>query len=340
MTDIRSFGAKPDGTTDAASAINTGLIAGDILIQNGVFQIESPISIPSNRTIYIKNAKVRLKSNAHDNLFKNSDFNNGNVNINIIGQGHACLDGNSAGHDDSYATWGKATDDTYKYCLGVMVNVNGFEISGINCIDNAHWGIMFQGCTNGIFDSIHINCKNNIANQDLFDILWGCNNLTIGNITGSCQDDLFAVVGGNKPDIYVRTTSTPVGIRGQGDVHDITVNDLHLFLTSYHAVVFLGGDANKIYNIDFNRWRVDSCLFFTYFGLSGYYTVAPTKDEVYNITMDAITLNASADKCIKIFENCKDFTFTNITNNTGKTLVEVTAVDADNILINGTDYSV
>jgi len=340
MIDARVYGAIPDGTTNNSAAINAGLLINDVLIQNGIYLIESAIVIPSNRTLYIKNAKIILKSGSYDNMFRNSDFDNGNENISIVGLGNALIDGNSAGHNDGYSTWGKGTVNTYKYFTGCFCNVTNLNIYGVVVSDYAHWCWLLQGVTTGTMHDIYFNYKNVIANQDGIDINWGCNNLEIYNLSGRTVDDTLCLAVG-KPDFWVVTEDTPVNKRGIGDIYNIDIHDLFINSTAYHPIVFLGGDGNKIHDIIMDDWTVFACTFLLYFGLTGYYDVAPTKDEVFNITANNITINAAStsNQVIQIKENCKDITFTNITNNTGKTLVGVTAMDIDNVVINGTDYS-
>ena len=77
MIDVRTYGAKGDGVTDAVNGINAALLIDDVIIRDGRYLISSPIIIPSNRTVYGKNAEVFAKSGTFDNMFRNSDFTGG-----------------------------------------------------------------------------------------------------------------------------------------------------------------------------------------------------------------------------------------------------------------------
>ena len=104
--DVRTYGAIPDGVTDSAASINSALLVGNVIIQNGKFLLSESIKIPSNRTVYIRNAKIKLADTIYDNFLRNSDFVNGNTSVNVIGIGNAVFDGNSVNNLDGYATYG------------------------------------------------------------------------------------------------------------------------------------------------------------------------------------------------------------------------------------------
>lgn len=344
MIDIRLYGAVPDATTNCTTAINNALAVGDIIVQNGVFQVETEILIPSNRTIYIKNAQLFLKTNFHNNLFRNADIDNGNSNIKIIGLGNASISGNSLGHNDGYVTWGRESETTHKYYLGIFANVAGFEISGITFPDNAHWGVLFQGCSgyaNGdksVLKNIDGNMHRIVENQDIFDFGFGTHDINISNITVNINDDPWAIFATGKTGCWIRTAQTPADKRGVGDVYNLSFTNIWIKYTRYHPFVVLTGDGNKIHDISMSNWRVDACQFLCYFGLSGYYYAPPTKDDVYNIMMDNITVQAQGDTqaLIKVLENCKNVTVTNLVNNTGKpSYYRDPAKIGENIYING-----
>lgn len=338
-TDVRSLGASPAGLVSCAAAVNAGIAGGgEFIFQNGTFLLDESIKIPSNTTIYIKNAILKMADASYDNLFRNSDFTGGNVNVKIIGLGNACLDGNSANNYDENTLYGVGSDNTYHYLSIAFGNVNGFEISGLNFVDIARWNIVLQSCTNGIVGDLYFNYFTLTANQDGIDLLQGCNNISISNIKGYTADDLFAVAVGEKPDFYV-----PIPNWSVGDIHDITINDIYLYHTAYHVFITLGGDGNKIYDIDCNDWKVGSCFFLTYFGLAGYYNVAPSKTDVQNITFDNIEVLTQGDAgaVIRALEPCQNIAYTNFTNSTGKAdYSEGAGVDVENFTINGAQQSV
>ena len=184
-SDIRRYGAVPDGTTDCASAINTALTAGNITIPDGTFLINSAITVPSNRSIDIKNAKIRVGNTTYDNLFRNSDFSGGNTNITIKGLGNATLDGNAANNNDSYVTHGgKDTALSYKYIGIMMSNVANLRLSGLRFVDSSHYAVLLHKINTFIVDDIYFNHYTVTANQDGCDLVWGCYDGTINNLRG------------------------------------------------------------------------------------------------------------------------------------------------------------
>jgi hypothetical protein len=60
VVDVKTFGATGDGTTDDAASIQAAVNAGNIIIQNGTFKLTTSIKIPSNRTVYLWNCKVKM----------------------------------------------------------------------------------------------------------------------------------------------------------------------------------------------------------------------------------------------------------------------------------------
>jgi hypothetical protein len=337
MADIRTFGAVPDGTTDCTTAIQTAINAGDIEINNGVFLYSGGVTIPSNRTVTGKNAILKLADNSHNNFFRNSDFVNGNSNITIKGIGNFCFDGNSVNNDDDYVTYGPVGSATiYRYQGIAFYKVDTFEISGINIVDYSHWFFLPQHCTNGVIGNLHFNYYTVTKNQDGIDVAHGCNNIAISGIKGSVGDDMLVLWASGKGDAGVRESGWNVG-----DIHDISIDLITLYHSPYHTFITLGGDGNKIYNITGEDWIVFSCLFFCYFGLTGYYTVAPAKGDVKTMTFDNINVKVSADTCIKVLEDCEDITFTNWDNDSGRSdYSEGAGLDVVNFTINGVDQSV
>jgi polygalacturonase len=341
MIDVRSYGAVPDGTTDCASAINTAIIAGDIIIKDGVFLLSESIKIPSNRTAYIKNAKIKMADESYDNFFRNSDFVNGNSNCNIIGQGNAVLDGNAVNNDDSYATYGGTafTDNAYHYNGIMFSGVNTFEISGLKMVDRMHFAGLFHKCTNGTIDDIFLNFKTQLANQDGFDFCWGCNNITINNYRVRSSDDTTLLNVGNKEGFVPKVMAN----YDSGDIHDIDYTNVIIYGGIDHAALLpiIAGEGNKIYDCSMSNvtaYLIGAVIFSNYVG---YWTIPPAKEDISGITIDNITVvSNSRDYLCVIGESCQNIAITNLTNNSGKALYsEEAALDVVNFKINGVEQS-
>lgn len=340
MIDIRTYGAVPDGTTDCAGAINAALLVGDVIIQNGIFLISQSIKIPSNRTVYGKNAKLKLADNSFDNLLTNSDFANGNTNVNIIGLGNFCLDANGTNNSDAYATYGKRGEFSYKYVGVKMFKVSGFQLKNLTFIDTPHHCVHINKShgsaeTHSIIDNIYFNFKTQALNQDGLDIMWGSSYIDISNIQGKTADDfiiLFAGVNGDLLPDY----STGFNV---GDVHHITISN-YIVKDSANGRFpsICAGNGNKIHDITLNNMKALSSGAFIFSNYGAEFTgTLPSVNDVYNITGDNIQINymGSDAACFIFGQSIKDSAFTNVVNNSGKLLYQKLAGTQQNVSING-----
>ena len=342
MIDVRNYGAIPDGVTDCATAINNALSAGDpdIIIQNGVFSLESSIKIPSNRTVYIKNAKIQLSSTAYDNIFRNSDFINGNTNISIIGQGNACINQNPAGKETDNSTYQKRGTYSYKYVAITLYKVTTFTIQNIHILDHLRHSVHLNQCSYGTITNYTTNVVQGSLNPDGIDIHWGCHHITINGMKGWTKDDFFDFICGNLTDYAVNfNTGDPMA----GDIHDITVNNVDVKDSwAGRCPAIITGYGNKMYNITFTniKLRKSGALFFNNY--TNFYTppyVAPSKDDIHDFIFDNCEINSlivNDDAAFIFGQSIKNFAATNITNNSGKALYQLVAGDqTDNVKING-----
>jgi len=347
MIDIRLYGAKADGVTDCITAISAAILVGDIIIQNGTFVISESIKIPSNRTIYGKNAKLKMADGSYDNAFRNSDFDGGNVNVKVIGLGNFLIDGNTVNNievnpftDISHYTrypniYGG--DNVYKYNLFFFYNVTGFEVSGINFIDRPHFVGVIAWSSEGVIDNIYLNYYTLTLNQDGIDFANGCHNIAYGNIRGYCGDDWTGLGAGDKFGFNYYSDGWNIG-----DIHDISFSNIKVFSELYHLYIIICGDGNKVYNISFDDILINYCGGVLYTGYTSFRTVAPTKEDIQNITMDNIlvkTMREDHRAAFSLGEDCQDITITNFTNESGEPDFEETGgLDIVNFTINGTAY--
>lgn len=347
-TDVRSLGASPAGLVSCSALVNAGIAGGgEFLFQNGTFLLDESIKIPSNTTIYIKNAKIRMADASYDNFFRNSDFTGGNENVKIIGLGNAVLDGNSANNDDDYATYGGTNQaDSYKY-MGIMFSgVNGFEISGLKMVDNAHYAILIHKSfgsvgNEAIIKDIYLNYYTLTANQDGIDYAWGCHDINVSNCRGYTADDWRIFAAGVTGDFIPRITNWNVG-----DIYNMTATDDFIFNAKNGSLcALICGEGNKVHDIDISDAKIVSggSVMFSSYGAT-FEGDPPIKDDLYNITMDNILVTAITGwvypNLFSIGESCKDITITNLTNNSGKTLyVEGEDLDVENFTINGAQQS-
>lgn len=337
--DVRTFGAIADESTDSVSAINTALQAGDVILQHGNFIIESSILIPSNRTLYIKNASVKLADNSFDNVFRNSDPLNGNTNVNVIGLGNAVIDGNAAGNDSvDYTVFGgisMAAENLYKGNTFFVGNTNTFEIKGLIVVDKPAYLCAIQRSMNGSIHDIHLSFKTVTQNQDGIAIYAGTHDIEIYNMRGNIGDDFVSInLATTIPGLWYKYS----GSFYLGDVYNINFHDFKIYDSIYHGVIFITGDGNKIHDISYNNVTAYKVSFLTYFGLGGYNTVDPAESDMMDIIMDNITVlnQSNTDGVIHFNKNCKDIAITNYVNSTGKPNYVKNSGTQTNVSINGT----
>jgi hypothetical protein len=337
--DPRTYGAIPDGSTNCATAINNALAVGDVILKNGVFALDSSIVIPSNRTISIRNAKVRLNNNKPDNFFRNSDFSGGNSYINIIGLGHAVLDSNSANNDDSYLTWGTNafSVNAWHYPGIFLYNTSHFNISTLNFSDRLHFGMILQKATYGTIDDIFLGYRlPSLVNQDGFNIYWGSHDINVDNIDIISTDDIIGIGAGSVGGFAYQAPNYNVG-----DVYNITRGVTNVYYTTNQSklLALICGDGNKVHDVFINNVnaKIIGSVFSTVYS-SPYITTPAAKTDLYNITFDQIQVDENDNAALfQIGTSMQNVTITNLTNNSAKPLYTISAgIEFSSFSINGT----
>jgi hypothetical protein len=340
MIDIRLYGANVDGVTNDATIINNALLESDIILRNGVFLISSSILLPSNRYLYLENCKLILANESYDNMIRNLDCLNGNSNIHIIGLGNVVLDHNGANNWSlNYAVYGgksNTSENLYKANTLFFCNVDTFSITGLEIVDHPHYAGCLQGCSWGIITGLFFNHYSDCQNQDGIQLIFGTHDISFERLYGRTGDDFVSIFLGT----YFGTLFYPLFNFNHGDCFNISWKNL-IVRSTYHVVVFICGDGNKIYNITGDEILIIYSLFLSYFGYSTYVITPPTKEEFKDISFDNVQVESNAADYVVDFRNdCKNVLFTNFINNSGKTDYMLTSGDqTDNVKINGVQVS-
>lgn len=138
---VKSYGAKGDGTTDDTAAIQATIddlpsTGGIVFVPGGVYIVSANIKLPSHTELYIsKGATIKIKNSldANINVITNSDTTDGNTNIRITGGG--LIDGNQ----------GNQASGTQ---AGIYLKkVTYSTIEGIRTTACRHHGIALDTCT-------------------------------------------------------------------------------------------------------------------------------------------------------------------------------------------------
>jgi hypothetical protein len=352
--EVRIYGENPDGVTDNASAINTALLSGDVYLKNGVFLFSESIKNPSNRYVYGKNTKILMANNSFDNVWRNSDFDGGNVNVGMIGRGHFVLDGNSINNSDGYDThsaigyplvfpetidqnWDHIGTEMYHYVNVPCVNVNGFEFSGLNIIDYPHFNFVFQHAKNGVFKNSICGHHSKLypSNQDSYNIDWGCENIEVYNVK-SLSDDDSTYLGCGRSD-YAIVQKGPARV---GDVKNINMHDNVIYSTGARGILLVASEGNKVNNIRWSNIHIYDCYYALMLHWPDYYIIHPTKDDMSDIFIDNVIIETNVNaSIIKVNDKCKNIVITDLTNNSGKPNIAfeagLVAADIENFTIEG-----
>lgn len=244
--------------------------------------IDQAITLPSNTTVELHNAHIKLSDRCRDNFFRSANCGMGidpimpASNIHITGKGHALLEGadNPRATGDSAKTIGEKTygSDAGKEGesqkgdwrnIGIlMASVSNFSIQNISMKDSHCWGISLEYCSQGKVSDLHFEStgykmvdgqKVTILNQDGLDLRQGCHNIHIENITGHSGDDLIALTAINHQNAAAGgACSTMVSGSGKPDdaIHSINIRNVRGHCAGGHHIVrFLNTGAMQMYDI-------------------------------------------------------------------------------------------
>lgn len=337
VTDVMTVGATGDGVTDDQAAVNAAVALGNIIIQGGTFLLSASIKIPSNRTVYLKNCIVKMANTSYDNVFRNSDFTNGNSNINIIGLGGVTIDMNAANNDDAFATYGTAGANTYKYISMMFFRVTGLRISGLHIKDYPLWCIAVCRCSTIDIHDILLEIVTVTQNQDGYDIFCS-NNVEMYNLDGTTKDDYIGLFAFKSTGLVKPINELTFANYWIGDIYNLNIHDIEIDSTNLgSACALICGEGNKIYDIIYNGIDIISAgsLFYSNYGV--WYTVAPALGDVHDFTIKNVSVQAITWGYVFQFgEDMVDFTATNINNRSGEPMYLLDGGDqTDNVTING-----
>ncbi|MBE6696597.1 MAG: hypothetical protein E7587_09130 [Ruminococcaceae bacterium] len=312
---------------------------------SGAYEIEKAILLPSDFTLILKNCHLRMDDGVFDNMFRNDECGNilerksggENKNIVIRGVGEAILDGGEYNGLSERNAGRDGRPPMYVNNLLLFVNVEGFEIRDIHCRNQRWYALCFVYCGNGILSDIDF-CSNDtsidengnvthfvrydnrkdvlVHNADGIDVITGCHDIKIENITGFTEDDTVAVNGVIQNDGFIafETKEKPLDIcrieiknirsaahcanvrllsQGGVPLHDILVDGVYdTSAESPHMDV--GGNGVRV-----GDWRFL------------YGRRQPTEDEVYNITVKNVRSRAK-EAALNLGGVVKNLVFENI----------------------------
>ena len=259
--DILTFGAKGDGVTDDAVAIQKAIDrcsaegGGVVLLPRNHVFLSGPVELKSNVELHLE-ATATLKANPNESIYKLSAFgeNRGEgmlwlwakdaENISITGKG--TIHGNGiafmgAELEDSYELKPLAdqTFDPRPHVL-TLTNVRNLTIRDVTIKEGAYWTVHLIGCNEAVIDGINLLNNLKIRNGDGID-LDHSKNVRIANCHITSGDDCICLKNRREFEQY-------------GSCHDIVVTNC--VMSSRSCAIKIGSEnMDSIYNVMF-----DNCI--------------------------------------------------------------------------------
>jgi polygalacturonase len=260
MTDIsiESFGAKGDGITNNASAIQSAIDSasenggGRVVIPPGVF-LSGSLQLKANVTLYLTNGAVLKASSNYDDYSDEHNIKNltgGAVDEFVLPQrafitafraynsvisGDGTIDGNSEGFIEERGQYihrmrgpvgGKDQYLERPFTI-FLIECDSVKIRNITIKDPAFWALRLTGCNNSLIDSIRIETDLMVPNADGVDID-RCQNVRILNSEFITADDCISLKSCSQTAQY-------------GDVANIVISNC--LMTSTSGAITLGTES-------------------------------------------------------------------------------------------------
>ena len=259
--DILCLGAKGDGVTDDAMAIQKAIDrcsaegGGIVLLPRNHVFLSGPIELKSQVELHLE-ATATLKANPDEGIYRLSAFgeNRGEgmlwlwakdaENISITGKG--TIHGNGiafmgAELGDSYELKPLAdqTFDPRPHVL-TLTNVTNLTIRDVTIKEGAYWTVHLIGCNEAVIDGINLLNNLKIRNGDGID-LDHSKNVRIANCHITSGDDCICLKNRREFEQY-------------GSCHDIVVTNC--VMSSRSCAIKIGSEnMDSIYNVVF-----DNCI--------------------------------------------------------------------------------
>ena len=258
---VTSFGAKGDGKTDDAVAIQKAIDkcskdgGGMVLFPRNHVFISGPVELKSNVEIHLESTAT-WKANPDEGIYKLSAFGenrgegmlwlyaNDADNITITGKGTI--------HGNGIAFMGAELEDSYELKpladqsfdprphVLTLTDARNLTIRDVTIREGAYWTVHLIGCNEAVIDGINLLNNLKIRNGDGIDIDHS-KNVRIANCHITSGDDCICLKNRREFEKY-------------GSCHDITVTNC--VMSSRSCAIKIGSEnMDSIYNVVF-----DNCI--------------------------------------------------------------------------------
>jgi hypothetical protein len=289
-------------TGEDAAALNAALAANARVMISGDYYVGASVNIPSNTTLILCNARIHLQNKAQMTVLRNTNWETGNKNINLICIGEAWIDGNAAEQTHELtATKGCGV------VFGFVENLTQIGTLKIGpCNKSAFYlaGSTTSGqSTNINLDHILLNQNGVTENQDGVDIAYNTTHVNIRKISGVTGDDALAILGYN--------ASEHTGFASGGATH-INVGEVSVSASQAgnNIVHIISGDTKSVAQVYIGRIVVDkgsqTPSSVVKFGPTSEVKVAPTAENCRNIVIDGIEGAQASTTLINFEQSCRD----------------------------------
>lgn len=257
--DVTAYGAKGDGTTDDAAAIQQAIDActqaggGQVYLPAGRTFVASPVELKSNVELYLDFGTVLL-ANPDERAYRLSAFgsNEGEGMLwlwardatNLSLRGYGAIDGNGVAFmgaelADSYELKPVTTFDPRPHVL-TLFGCQNVSLRDLTVRNGAYWTVHFVGCDDVVVDGINLLNNLKIRNGDGIDIDHS-RNVRVANCHITSGDDCICLKNRREYEPY-------------GSCHDITVTNCTM--TSRSCAIKIGSEnMDSIYNV-----TIDNCI--------------------------------------------------------------------------------
>lgn len=222
-----------------------------------LWEIEKTLLLPSDVTVLLDGAHLRLADGVIENIFRNENAwtDLGNTaegeqhGIRILGRAGAVLDGGNPNgmceqllrdHPGKYPSM-------LRNCPIFLHNVRDFEVRGLRIVDARYWGVTVMYCRWGRIAEIDFRMYGTLENQDGIDLRIGCEFITVENVTGITGDDTVALTA--LPMVSDQATGGLIVAGKSVDIHGVTVRNVISASHGNHLLRFLCEGGAKIYDV-------------------------------------------------------------------------------------------